>query len=299
MALDVVRLATDLKAKMSGVSSSGLDLNNPTVLAAFQLVLFNAQALAIENEILTNLYTGSGAGSIVVASAGQGAAANGAYDIAIGQNASVIADYNFSVGLGYGATPGASNQIRLGTSTETVHGGAYTDISDMRDKTNIQDNDLGLEALKKIHTVKYQGNYRESYYLRDDKGKLILSDEGEIQYDKNAHENKTKKGSRWHRGVIAQEILSTFDSMELSAVKDFQIKDSKAFPQMSVDYNQFIPITIKAVQELSDKHDALQFDYDSLQAKYDSLEAEYAMVSSDLTSLRNIVNGLVASGVPK
>lgn len=165
-----------------------------------------------------------------------------------------------STAVGNESATTAADQIILGKSTTTAVLGDGTAItSDERDKIDIVDNDMGLEAIKKIRTVKYRANPRDRYYLRDKvTGKLIKTNSGQLQYDEKSHAAGDKKGSRYHRGVVAQEVLEQFDSMDFSAVKSNTVKDDTAFDAMQVNYTQFIPLLIKAVQELSEEVDRLK-----------------------------------------
>lgn len=187
---------------------------------------------------------------------GYSADATGSYSTIVGCNG--LAAYPTSSGLGYGVAPTSSNQVILGRSTETVVLGDGTAVtSDKRDKINIEDNDMGLDSILKIRTVKYQANHRDRYYQRDKDGKLLTDKNGRPIIDNEAHKSGAMAGKRIHRGVIAQEILAIFDSKEFSAVKSNTVNNPDALDTMQVNYLQFIPLLIKAVQELSDKIDKL------------------------------------------
>ena len=185
---------------------------------------------------------------------GSGASANGSGRSAFGVNSTSTAD----------------NQIRIGTALQTiVDGSGGTITSDERDKIDISDNDLGLDFILKVPTKKFRRNPRELYFMREEPAEAVLDDNGNIVeparpggrlitdekrrplYDQEAHGRGDKKGVRFHRGVIAQEIESLFDTMEFSAVKHTTVKDENAFDEYSVGYTEFIAPLIRAVQELS------------------------------------------------
>ena len=189
---------------------------------------------------------------------------------AVGSNASANGSGRSAFG-GY-ATSTADNQIRIGNTTNTIVDGNGTAItSDKRDKIDIEDNDLGLDFILKVPTKKFRKNPRELYFKREEAKPAVLDDKGNIiepeklggrlitdekhrpLYDEKAHEKGEKKGSRYHRGVIAQEIESLFDPMDFSAVKRTTVKDKNAFDEYSINYTEFIAPLIKAVQELSEK----------------------------------------------
>jgi hypothetical protein len=175
----------------------------------------------------------------------------------LGDGASASGDYSSS--FGYGATTTEDNVIKLGNASATIKvTNAIVVDSDERDKTEIADNDAGLAVINKIKTKKYKMNPRSAYFTRDEKGKLIFGKDGCLEYDKTAHKAKEKAGKRWHRGVIAQDIAKDFDANEFAIVKDSQVNSPGSFDQMGVAYEEFIPIMIKAIQELSAKIEMLE-----------------------------------------
>jgi hypothetical protein len=124
-----------------------------------------------------------------------------------------------NLALGYAAVvPSATGigQVRLGNSGITYAGVqiAWTIGSDKRWKDNIKDSALGLDFIKKVRPVSYTRN-------NDAKGKT--------EY-----------------GFIAQEIEQLFIEAG-DANNGVTTKDDKGM--YGVRYNDFIPITIKAVQE--------------------------------------------------
>lgn len=223
-------------------------------------------AIAIGSGAFTNTTSSTVIGDGAVASNGNYATAvgfqasgQGINGNAFGSNASNTSTGTGGTALGYGAANTEANVIKLGNASTTVKTqSAVVVISDRRDKSDITDNDAGLEAIKKIKTKKFKMNPREAYFIRDEKGKLVKDKDGKIQYDEAAHKAKTKAGKRWHRGVIAQEIAETFDSTDFAIIKDSLVNSPDSFDQMGVDYQEFIAILIKSVQELAAKVEALE-----------------------------------------
>ena len=202
-------------------------------------------------------------GANAVAS-GNASTATGSASEASGVYASVYGATSQATAAGSGAFGNAStstetNVIKLGNASSTIKvQSAVVVISDERDKTEIADNDAGLSIVNKIKTKMYKLNPREAYFIRDEKGKLVFGKDGKPQYDEKAHKAKEKIGKRWHRGVIAQDIAETFDTTDFAIIKDSLVNSPDSFDQMGVDYQEFIPILIKAVQELSAKVEALE-----------------------------------------
>ena len=157
------------------------------------------------------------------------------------------------------STVTANNEIRLGTASETVRLGDGTVVtSDRRDKTDIQDNELGVDFIKKIKTRKFRSNSRELYYKKDPETGRVLMENGLPVVDTEAHERADKAGSRWKRGVVAQEVMADIDPIQFAAVKHSLVNSPNATDEYGVDYTQFVPVLIKAVQELTARVEELE-----------------------------------------
>ncbi len=134
---------------------------------------------------------------------------------------------------------GTDNAFDWGTSSfawDDVYAYGYPSPSDRRLKTNIQDSDLGLDFINSLRPVSY------------------VWKEG---------------GKRWHYGVIAQElrdaILATGKTTETMAAfihsehrvdeEGNQIPDSD---RMCVRYSELIAPIMKAIQELTERLEALE-----------------------------------------
>jgi hypothetical protein len=96
--------------------------------------------------------------------------------------------------IGYGTVILASNSIRFGNTSMTQIGGpvAWTNPSDMRDKKDIKDLDLGLDFIKLLKPVSYtliNGNARTDYGFIAQDVKAVLGERNanlvEIQPDGN------------------------------------------------------------------------------------------------------------------
>lgn len=129
------------------------------------------------------------------------------------------------IAIGSGATASGDNDIRLGNTAIDYAGiqVAWTITSDRRWKNNIKDSGLGLNFLKTLRPVSYIRN-------NDIKGKT--------EY-----------------GFIAQELEDAFNKAgdTNNAVIS---KDDKGM--YGVRYNDFIAITVKAVQEQQEEIEALK-----------------------------------------
>jgi len=168
------------------------------------------------------------------------------YNTAIGYNSGKdISDYTNTTSLGANSTVAGDNQVQLGDSDTTTYAyGAVVDRSDMRDKTDIIDNPLGLEFINKINPVQFKWDFREDYYneVKNEDGNIIRE-----YYEPDG----TKKRSRNHNGVIAQQVKEVMDEMnvDFAGYKDASLDGGKDI--LSIGYEEFISPMIKSIQELT------------------------------------------------
>ena len=231
---------------------------------------------------------------------------SGGYNTAVGHNAlrAITGDYNTSIGVyagstltnetnttcvGANSTVTGSNQVQLGDSATTTYAyGAVQDRSDMRDKADIRDTELGLEFINKIRPRQFKWDFREDYfeiqpfevtkYKKETVEEIIteINDNGEevektitkviekpytdIEYKKVIIEKDgSKKRNRYHNGVIAQEVKAVMDEMgvDFGGYQDHSLSENGK-EVMSIGYEEFISPLIKAVQELTEQNKQLQ-----------------------------------------
>jgi hypothetical protein len=119
---------------------------------------------AIGTESLLSLTTGNA--NTAVGEFGLATITTGYENTALGYDADVASSgLSNAMALGYQARADASNHVRIGNSTVTQIGGqvGWSNLSDMRAKTNIVPLDLGLDfvmALKPVSFTLKQGNGR-------------------------------------------------------------------------------------------------------------------------------------------
>lgn len=171
---------------------------------------------------------------------------NGSYNTFLGWFAgNQTATYNNVTCLGQGTAVSGSNQVQLGNSATTTYVyGTVQNRSDIRDKAEVQDSDLGLDFISKLRPVKYKWDLRDSYYeyREDDEGNIV-----KIEVPKDG----SKKGNRYHYGLIAQELKEVSESIgiDFGGLQDHEINGGSDV--MSIGYDELIAPLIKAVQELS------------------------------------------------
>ena len=141
----------------------------------------------------------------------------------IGKNAGQTSGTNTIV-LGNQATPSTStvsNEITLGNSSITTLRCAtntITSLSDARDKTNVENLDIGLDLINALKPVSFDWNMRDS-------GKIGIKD----------------------IGFIAQDLLTAQESVGKIIPN---LVNSENPDRLEASYATLIPVLVKAIQEL-------------------------------------------------
>jgi hypothetical protein len=179
---------------------------------------------------------------------------------AVGDSAYTSGAYSNSACFGASSAVTGSNQVQLGDSSTTTYAyGAVQNRSDLRDKTDVQDTQLGLNFIMALRPRDYRWDYREDY-----KPPQPARDAPESEWDawreackmSNLTHDGSKKRVRLHHGLIAQEVKQTMDSLgiDFGGYQDHSVKGGDAV--MSIGYNELIGPLIKAMQELKAEFDA-------------------------------------------
>lgn len=117
-----------------------------------------------------------------------------------------------------------------------LYAGTSQITSDIREKKDIENSDLGLDFINMLRPVKY---------------KMINGIKK--QFDSEGNQLENTPGTRWHYGLIAQELKQTLDTYGLDSAM-WSIEDFETNPdgKQAISYNQVVSPLIKAVQELSE-----------------------------------------------
>jgi len=222
-----------------------------------------------------NTTVGSSAGDSVttgnantfVGYAAGGAVTTNSLNSALGDTAYATGNYQNSTCLGYDSAVTGDNQVQLGNSSTTSYAyGAVVDrASDIRDKADVQDTNLGLNFIMELRPVMYRWDYREDY-----RPPMPKKEEYEIKEEyqaakaswqeacklSNLTHDGTHKRNRLHQGLIAQEVKSVMDSLgtDFGGYKDGTIDGGD--DRVTLAYGEFIAPLIKAIQELKAEFDA-------------------------------------------
>jgi len=206
----------------------------------------------------------------------------GSFNVGVGQNTllGVTTQYG-CVALGVNADVTGNLQVQLGDSATTTYAyGAVQNRSDIRDKADVRDTELGLEFVNALRPVDFKWDMREDYRpeapesvakpteLKDDateeeKAKyaqeLAAYNAYKVELDKwledvklaNITHDGSKKRNRFHHGLIAQEVKSVLDAkgIDFGGFQDHSVKGGEDV--LSIGYVELIAPMLKAIQELS------------------------------------------------
>ena len=266
----------------AGNSNSGGNSNTAIGSYALQQNISNSNNTAIGTGSLEKTKgdnnTAVGASALFNNSGGQN-------NVSIGVNSSLSAvsvSNNTSIGvnslfgntlwsnctaLGYDAGVSGSNEVQLGNSATTPYAyQALNNRSDLRDKTEVRDTVLGLDFINELRPVDYKWDIREDYRnempiqgeLSDEDFKTIMDEWLESCKIDNLTHDGTHTRTRYHHGLIAQEVQ---DVIEASGVDFGGFQDHKVNgggDVLSIGYTELIAPMIKAIQELTARINVLE-----------------------------------------
>jgi len=221
----------------------------------------------------TNIAAGN-ANTLIGFSCGFGIT-SGTTNSALGDSAYYTGDYSNSTSLGYNSAVSGSNQVQLGNSSTTTYAyGAVQDRSDARDKTDIRDTQLGLNFILALRPRDFKWDMREDYRTKppvqpiqsdypNDAAYQVAITQWRSDYSAWEEANKlanithdgTHTRTRYHQGLIAQEVKQTMDAMgvDFGGYQDHTIKGGDAV--LTIGYEELVAPLIKAIQELKAEFD--------------------------------------------
>ncbi len=160
---------------------------------------------------------------------------------------------NVYIGNNCGENDGTNGEVMIYNGTNTARfqgsGTSWSITSDGRDKTDYKDLELGVEFLKKIKPRQFKWDWRDG---------------------------KKEGNGTIRSGFIAQEVLEACDAEGLSRTPEDSITSNKVYPgvvditnpdKYQVAAGDFVPMLVKAVQELSAKNDELAAEVASLKSQ--------------------------------
>jgi hypothetical protein len=175
----------------------------------------------------------------------------GNYNTFVGHTAGTsVTTYTNSAGFGYSATPGGSNQIRIGNSNATVYCQSNVWSSDGRFKINVNEGVKGLDFIKKLRPVTYQFDTRklEEHMLSGTPDSVKTEILKSMDFEKST--------AIVHSGFIAQEVEQAAKAAGFSS-SIVHTPDSDK-DHYGIAYGEIVVPLVKAVQELSKTNDSLK-----------------------------------------
>lgn len=211
-----------------------------------------------------NLTTGSF--NVLIGSNAGGSTSSGSDNIAIGAYTNIPATASNSIAIGSGTSVTAGNQVRIGNASSTSIGGyaAWTNLSDGRFKTNVQENVVGLDFILKLRPVTYTLKMKEvAAFLGEDESK-----QGEQSSEMLEAQNEKSKIIQ--TGFIAQEVEAAANELgyKFSGVDVPKNENS----HYGLRYAEFTVPLVKAVQEQQEIINVQQAEIDLLKARLEALE---------------------------
>jgi len=174
--------------------------------------------------------------------------------------------------VGYNAHPTTSNSVRIGNTSVTSIGGyaGWTDFSDGRYKTSIQENVAGLEFILKLRPV--------TYHLDVNRLAAELGEDSEPDENGNTRQrvlstseiqSRNEKTAITYTGFIAQEVEQAAQSIgyNFSGV-DVPQNDNSFY---GLRYAEFVVPLVKAVQEQQTIIESQQQQIDELKVMVQKL----------------------------
>lgn len=159
-----------------------------------------------------------------------------------------------SIAIGYGARINGDNEIQIGGPNQRLYAPTTVNIrSDGRDKTDIKPLEKGLEFVMKLKPVTGYYDRRDSYV--DELFQDVPEEERSEKLRKwwaKPKKDGSHKEDRLRHWFIAQDVAAL--EAEYGQLPMVNLKNDT----YTIEYETFIPVLTKAIQELTEKVEALE-----------------------------------------
>lgn len=180
-------------------------------------------------------------------------------------------NYDNCTGVGHSTRVSGSNQVQLGNATTTTYVyGTVQNRSDSRDKTDVRDTELGINFILGLRPVDGRWDMRDDY-KEEYQAQIGIDLETSTPIFETRIRELPKDGSkarnRFHHWFVAQEVKELCDKLgvDFGGYQDHSLSDG--CDVKTLGYDEFIPPTVKAVQECWARLDALENRIATLEAK--------------------------------
>ena len=159
-----------------------------------------------------------------------------------------------SIAIGYGARLNGDNEIQIGTTGQTLYAPTAVNIrSDGRDKADVKPLENGLKFVMKLKPVTGYYDRRDAYV---DELFADFPEEERVakvrEWWANPNKDGRHKEDRLQHWFIAQDIAAL--EAEYGRLPMVNIKNDT----YTIEYETFIPVLTKAIQEMADKIEKLE-----------------------------------------
>ena len=208
----------------------------------------NMQGGSCNVGIGTRTLTGTtGAGNVAIGCGTSNNVTSGACNIAVGLRAGLNTTIrNCTIGFGENSNPSdTAGHTAWGNANLNYNGIAagWTNVSDCRDKTNIEDLDpkLGLDFIRNLNTVSFNWDYRDRYVLRC--GYEYGTKDGTLSSPKKSYGFIAQQMKQ-----LTQDLGTAFEALRYNTEKD----------GYRLSYADMIAPLVKAVQQTSQRLETLE-----------------------------------------
>ncbi len=231
----------------------------------------------------SQLATKTGTGNVSVGNGSLITNETGSNNTALGFNAGRLTlsggstiNFNNTMALGADARVSGDNQNQVGNSASTTYVyGTVQNRSDLRDKSDIRNTELGIEFILGLRAVDGRWDLRDDYVEVIEKtrtvqvpvekevdGELltVMEDREETYIEQTIQHTPdgTHKRQRFHHWFIAQEVQSLCESLgvEFGGLQHHSVNGGEDV--YSLGYDEFIPPVVNAVQACWARMDELE-----------------------------------------
>lgn len=169
---------------------------------------------------------------------------NSGYGLLTGDNNTCVGSNSGRASSPSGNLTSANNYVCIGDNSIT---NAYIKVgwttgSDERDKAEITDFTHGLSWINKMRPVTYKWDMRSDYLDEDDEEQDITK----------VTRDGSKKNSKIHIGLIAQEVLEIENADNFATTTDNELLVSSNADRTAIglQYERVVPVLINAIKEL-------------------------------------------------
>lgn len=193
-------------------------------------------------------------------------AATGATNV----DGSAINSYTNTTILGFIARASGDNQVQLGNSSTTTYCyGTVQNRSDARDKANVRDTVLGIDFIMGLRPVDGRWDMRDDY-VEEYEVQVGIDGEARPVFETQVRKlpkDGSKKRERFHHWFIAQEVKELCDKLgvEFGGYQDHSVNGG--CDVLSLGYDEFIPPTVRAVQQCWERMNTLEARLEKLEKR--------------------------------